>query len=135
MDNHLFAGFNEDAAVQEAEMRFLTALLAATRQHLISWSVAENDDRNIYVARVGDDPISIEFVSVPTGGNSGERFLARVSGMGVYFQVALGTEMYDVIEEMLSLQVFGWAEGRSSGLKALAKATAKIERLGAHSEE
>lgn len=115
-------------------MRFLTALLGATRQHLISWSVAENDDRNIYIARIGDDSVMVEFVSVSTGGISGERMLARVSGMRVYFQAALGTEMYDVIEEMLSLQIFGWAEGRSSGLKALTRATAKIEQFGAPSK-
>jgi len=129
-----FAGLAEEVAMREAQMRFLNALLAATRQRLIGWSVAEDDDRNIYNATIGNDSVMVEFVSVPTGGTSGERMLARVSGMGVYFQAALGTEMYDIIEEMLSLQIFGWSEGRSSGLRSLAKATARIEQLGPSSK-
>jgi hypothetical protein len=121
--------------MQEAELRFLSALLEATRQNLMTWSLVEDDDRAIYHAVVGTDSIAVELVYVPTAGKSSERLLARVSGLGVYFHAAVGTRAYHVISEMLSLQIFGWADGRAGALKSLATATAQVNGLLATSED
>lgn len=47
----------------------------------------------------------------------------------MYFQAAVGTEAYHLVEEMLSFQVFGWAAGQTGALKGLARATARVHKL------
>jgi hypothetical protein len=123
--------------MREAQLRLLSALHEATRQSAIRWTRADDDDRDIYQAAVGEAQIEIEFVYVhEASGEHAERFVARFSGLGVYFQVAIGTRPYDAISAMLSLQIHGWAEGRSGGLRSLARATAQVEALiSAHPRE
>ncbi len=115
--------------MEDAELCFLSALFEATKRKLIKWSLVDDDDRDVYRANVGSCVIEVEFLYVPidsTSGRSSERLFVLVSGLDVYLCSAIGTETYRVVQEMLSLQIFGWAEGRTGGLKALTKATNQI---------
>ena len=120
----------------DAEIKFLEALHKATELGAISWFIVRdeerdpNEDRAIYAALVGDKRVEVELVNFMVAkGQSFEVVLARVSGLGVWFHVAVGTKGYDLVIGMLSMCVFGWSDGRRGGLKALQKATALVERL------
>ncbi len=115
----------------DAELRLLAALHEATRLGAVRWRVDTDDpERDVYRATVGGEPVEVEFVYVPVGdGKCAELLLVRVSGLGVYFQSAIGTPIYRAAEDMLELQVHGWADGRAGGQRRLAKATARVEAL------
>lgn len=116
--------------MREAQLRFLSALHEATRRGAIRWRLVDDDDRDIYRAAIKEAHVDIEFVYVMVaGGECAERYVARVSGLGSYFQVAIGTEGYETIESMLCLQVFGWEEGHAGALKALDRATSRVVAL------
>ena len=128
--------------MQAAELRLLTALHEATRRNALRWSRADDDERDIYLTEAGESQLRIEFVYVSlaveplAGCGIAERFVARFSGLGVYFQVAIGTQAYDMIEETLDFQIHGWAEGRARSLKDFARATERIRALiPAHPED
>jgi hypothetical protein len=115
----------------EGELRLLAGLHAATRCGAAQW-LRDTDDpeRDVYRAAVGADAVTVEFVYVPVAdGRSVERLVVRVSGLGVYFQAAIGTPVYEAAETMLALQVFGWAAGTAGGRRALVRAAERVEAL------
>lgn len=114
----------------QLEESFLSSLHEATRQKLISWHIMKNDNREIFAAQIEGAVLQIEFVYFPQSvGDVHERVLTRVSGLGTYFNVSMGTRSYDIINSMLSMQIFGWSEGRLSGIEKLRSANSKIQSL------
>jgi hypothetical protein len=114
----------------QLEETFLSSLHDATHQKLISWQIIQNDNRVVFSTQIKDAPLQIEFVYFPTSvGETHEELLTRVSGLGFYFSVADGTRSHDIIQSMLSMQIFGWAEGRLDGIKKLQSANSKVQKL------
>lgn len=126
-DSKIMSDVDEMYQLEEA---FLSSLYEATRQNLIFWQITQNDNREIFSTQVEGVPLQIEFVYFPTSvGKTHEPILTRVSGMGTYFSVADGTHSHEIIQSMLSIQIFGWAEGRLNGIKKLQAAHSKIQKL------
>jgi hypothetical protein len=114
----------------QLEETLLSSLHEATHQKLISWQIVQNDNRVVFSTQIKDAPLQIEFVYFPTSvGETHEELLTRVSGLGIYFSVADGTRSHDIIQSMLSMQIFGWAEGRLDSIKKLQSANSKVQKL------
>jgi hypothetical protein len=121
---------DEIAELYRLEETFLTSLYEATRHGVISWEIIQNDNRTIFSAQAQDKSVQIEFVYFPTASNDTyEHILTRVTGLGLYFSVMEGTRSFDIINSMLSIQIFGWSKGRLDGIKKLKSANAKIQKL------
>lgn len=114
-----------DMDMHTAELDFARALADATSDNLIHWEVVTDDDRDITRAKIDGGTVEIEFMCFPvTLGATSEKLLATVSGMDTYFQVAAGTETYQVLRRMLS-HTRSW----ESGIEKLQKATARLRAL------
>ncbi|HXI54193.1 MAG TPA: hypothetical protein VNH84_21925 [Candidatus Saccharimonadales bacterium] len=114
----------------EAQIEFLESLHEASRRNVITWRIAEGDDRDAFEATVDGETLEVELLYVPgASGRGTERGFVRVSGLKTYFTYAVGTRGYDIIMSMLSLHIHGWAEGTAGSLKRLARATARVRAL------
>ena len=122
------------ATLRDAEMTFIKALHEATERKLVAWvRHLDDDDREIFHPVADGERVEVELIYFPVAtGGVHERVLARVSGLKTYFSVAVGTDAYDVILSMLSMNVFGWQEGRRGALSQLRRATERVSRLVAN---
>jgi hypothetical protein len=111
-----------------AELDFVRALHNATMQKLVAWSIADNADREIFVALVADQEVTVELLSLPDKYGA-ERLMYRVNGLKVQFCFSVGTEGYGLISDMLSETIHGWSTGRAAAQKSLAKATELVRSL------
>ena len=120
---------NEETEILEPHLRFVAALHEATRLDLVQWETqTDSPNRDIYHGSIDGEVVEVEFESVPSlDGRTAERMFVRMAGLGAYVQAALGTPIYEAIESMLALQVFGWKEGRAAAERRIAKAIARIE--------
>ena len=73
--------------------------------------------------------VEFMFFSVATG-ETAERVLATVSGMKTYFQVAAGTDSFELLRGMVSE-----AAARDSMIAGLQKATVRVRRLLGETEK
>ncbi len=116
--------------LDEAQIEFLEALHEASRRNVITWRIVEDDERDAFAATVDGETLEVELLYVPGASGSGsERGFVRMSGLKTYFTYAVGTRGYAIVMSMLSLHIFGWAEGTAGGLKSLARATARVRAL------
>jgi hypothetical protein len=114
----------------EAQINFLESLHEASRNNVITWRIVDDDDRDAFAATVDGETLEVELLYVPGApGHGSERGFVRVSGLKTYFTYAVGTRGYDIIMSMLSLHIFGWAEGTAGGLRSLARATQRVRAL------
>lgn len=116
--------------LDDKQIQLLEILHEATRRNLINWHTIEDDERDVYGAFVDGEEIVVEILCIPIIVDQGaERGFVRFSGFKTYFTYAVGTRGYNLIMNMLSMQIFGWVEGTESALKRLTQATGKIQTL------
>jgi hypothetical protein len=99
-------------ALRDAELTCIKALHQATDRRFVTWMIVPNDNRDIFQALVDGEPVMVEFISFAVAAEGAyERVLARVTGLKTEIQVAVGTEAYDLIASMLSLNIRAGTKG------------------------
>ncbi len=108
-----------------AELEFVKALAEATDQNVIRWETVPHGDREISRAEIDCEVVEVEFMyfTVATG-EAHEKVLATVRGLKTHFQVAAGTEAYQILRSM-----FADKNSWQSAIAGLSKATARVRRL------
>ncbi len=113
-----------------SELQFLEALYEATANNKIIWAIVDDDNREIFQTTIDSEVVQIEFIYFKDStGETSESLIAIVSGLKVYIRTSVGTPAYNIVTNMLSINIIGWSQGLEKSKASLTKAASRVRKL------